>query len=319
MPRCRSTARVIRATGAAHIGDAVRYVARDRPDHAGAPRPEMWVHGFDCPVESRSDRETAIDIMRAQMAASGRRPKPYHVVLTWQAGEHPTRAQAAQAAEHVLDRLGFGDCPAVAAFHKDTDNDHLHLVVCRVDESGHIHAVPHRDHLILDRAMRELEMAQGWARANGPWVTVDTQNGPQIVRMSRTERLVAVLGECLDRDDVPVDKTDGNQELLRSPVISPRLHGDRSADRVRLTHLAPADPLGGCAHLDAVLYHRRATAIRPHGRHGLANHDKLVAATHGVRPRMCGGNETQNSEDRYCSTSHNDIARARVGGVGSLF
>ncbi len=181
-------AKVIRATGAAHIGDAMRYVARDRPDQAGEPRPEMWVHGFDCPVVERADRETAIDIMRAQMAASGRRPKPYHVVLTWQSGEHPTREQAAHAAEHVMDRLGFTGCPAVAALHRDTDNDHLHLVVCRVDESGRIHAVPHRDYLVLDRTMRELEMAQGWARANGPWVTVDTQNGPQIVRMSRTER-----------------------------------------------------------------------------------------------------------------------------------
>ena len=166
----------------------MRYVARDRPDQAGEPRPEMWVHGFDCPVVERADRETAIDIMRAQMAASGRRPKPYHVVLTWQSGEHPTREQAAHAAEHVMDRLGFTGCPAVAALHRDTDNDHLHLVVCRVDESGRIHAVPHRDYLVLDRTMRELEMAQGWARANGPWVTVDTQNGPQIVRMSRTER-----------------------------------------------------------------------------------------------------------------------------------
>ncbi len=181
-------AKVIRATGAAHIGDAVRYIARDRPDQAGEQRPEMWAHGFDCPLDSLTDRETAIDVMRAQMAASGRRPKPYHVVLTWQSGEHPTRAQAERAAEFVMDRLGFAGCPAVAAMHRDTDHDHLHLVVCRVDESGRIHAVPHHDYLLLDRAMRELEIAQGWARANGPWITVDTQDGPQIVRMSRRER-----------------------------------------------------------------------------------------------------------------------------------
>ena len=197
-------AKVIRATGAAHIGDAgdaVRYVARDRPDQAGEPRPEMWVHGFDCPLDSRADRETAIDIMRAQMAASGRQPKPYHVVLTWQSGEHPTRAQAERAAEHVMDRLGYAGCPAVAAMHRDTDNDHLHLVVCRVDESGRIHAVPHHDYLILDRAMREIEIAQGWARSQGPWITLDTQEGPQIVRMSRRER--RARGLLKDRGEQP--------------------------------------------------------------------------------------------------------------------
>ena len=183
-------AKVIRATGAAHIGDAVRYITRDRPDQAGEPRPEMWTHGFDCPLDERSDRETAIDILRAQSAASERRPKPYHVTISWQAGEHPTREQAVQAAERVLNGLGFVGCPAVAAFHKDTDNDHLHLVVCRVDQDGRIHAVPHHDYLLLDRAMRELEIAQGWARANGPWITVDTHDddGPQVVRMSRRER-----------------------------------------------------------------------------------------------------------------------------------
>ena len=193
--------KVIRATGAAHIGDAVRYIARDRPDHAGAPRPEMWTHGFDCPLESRADRETAVDIMRTTACASGRQPKPYHVTISWQAGEHPTRAQAMHAAEHVMDRLGFEGCPAVAAMHRDTDHDHLHLVVCRVDESGHIHAVPHRDYLVLDRAMRELEIAQGWARSNGPWITVDTQDGPQIVRMSRRER--AARGLLKDRGEQP--------------------------------------------------------------------------------------------------------------------
>ena len=193
--------KVIRATGAAHIGDAVRYVARDRPDQAGEPRPEMWVHGFDCPLDSRADRETAIDILRAQSAASERRPKPYHVTISWQAGEHPTREQAEQAAEHVLSRLGLTSCPAVGVLHRDTDNDHLHLVVCRVDQGGRIHAVPHRDYLLLDRAMRELEIAQGWARSNGPWITVDTQDGPEIVRMSRTER--RTRGLLRDRGEQP--------------------------------------------------------------------------------------------------------------------
>jgi hypothetical protein len=195
-------AKVIRATGAAHIGDAVRYIARDRPDQAGEPRPEMWTHGFDCPLDERGDRETAIDIMRAQARASGRRrPKPYHVVLTWQSGEHPTREQAERAAEHVMDRLGYAGCPAVAAMHRDTDNDHLHLVVCRVDESGRIHAVPHHDYLLLDRAMREIEIEQKCARSQGPWITLDTQEGPQIVRMSRRER--RSRGLLKDRGEQP--------------------------------------------------------------------------------------------------------------------
>ena len=202
-------AKVVKATGAAHIGEAVRYIARDRPDQAGEPRPEMWVHGVDCPLDSRADRETAIDILRTTARASGRRPKPYHVVITWQTGEHPTQEQAAQAAAHVMDKLGFGGCPVVAALHRDTDNHHLHLVTCRVDESSRIHAVPHRDYLLLDHAMRELEIEQGWARANGPWITVDTPSGPQIVRMSRRER--AARGLLKDRGERSTPSPDAAQ------------------------------------------------------------------------------------------------------------
>ena len=45
-----------------------------------------------------------------------------------------------------------------------------------------------RDYHAIDKAMRELELIHGFRRDNGPYVTLDTENGPQIVRMSRKER-----------------------------------------------------------------------------------------------------------------------------------
>jgi hypothetical protein len=62
-----------------------------------------------------------------------------------------------------------------------------------------------------------------------------------------------------------------------------------------------------------VLHHGRAAAIRPHGRHGIADHNELVAATH-VRPRVTGSNETKNSEERNSGypRSHGEMLRSRV-------
>ena len=48
----------------------------------------------------------------------------YHVAVTWKEGEHPTAAQAEQASRHVMNALGFDECQAVWAIHRDTDNDH---------------------------------------------------------------------------------------------------------------------------------------------------------------------------------------------------
>jgi len=89
----------------------------------------------------------------------------------------------------VMRALGFGECQAVYSIHRDTGNDHVHLVINRV-HPGKLTAisVPRYDYFLLDRCMRELELELGCARARGPYVTVDAADGPKIVRMSRTER-----------------------------------------------------------------------------------------------------------------------------------
>lgn len=137
-------------------------------------------------------------------------------------------------------------------------------------------------------------------------------DGAHVIAMASIA-LVAVLGECFDLNDAPVDKSDGNQQLLRPTVVGPGFDGNCCADRVRLTDPAAADSFGGCAYLDAVLHHGRAAAIRPHGRHGIADHNELVAATH-VRPRVTGSNETKNSEERNSGypRSHGEMLRSRV-------
>ncbi len=114
----------------------------------------------------------------------------YHVAITWKEGEHPTRAQAERACLHVMQSLGYAEHQAAWAIHRDTDNDHVHLVVNKVHPvSATVRQPPfRRDYFILDKCMRELEIEFGYGRANGPWITLDTPEGPRIVRMSRRER-----------------------------------------------------------------------------------------------------------------------------------
>ena len=65
----------------------------------------------------------------------------------------------------------------------------MHLVVNRVHPTKLTAiSVPRRDYFSLDRCMRELELEFGFSRAQDPYVTMATAEGPRIVRMSRRER-----------------------------------------------------------------------------------------------------------------------------------
>ena len=182
---------IARKAPARGFGEAVRYIARDRPDQAAEPRPEMGTLGFVCPLDTAEDRQTAIAILDATAAAARRKTGSspvYHVTLAWQAGEHPTAKQIDAACAQVLRAVGFEGHEALWALHRDTEHDHVHLIVNRVHPDGHTAKVPRLDWLLLDQAMREIERVQGWNHSPGPYVTLDTEQGPEVVRMSRAER-----------------------------------------------------------------------------------------------------------------------------------
>ncbi len=126
---------------------------------------------------------------RSRPASRFRGNAVYHVAINWREGEHPTRAQAERACLHVMQALGYSEHQAAWAVHRDTDNDHIHLVINKVHPvMATVRSTPRGDYFILDKCMRELELEFGHGRANGPYVTLDTDQGPQIVRMSRAER-----------------------------------------------------------------------------------------------------------------------------------
>jgi hypothetical protein len=190
------------ASGGKGFGDVVRYVARDRDDQVALRErfgaPDMGTINLDCPLDAHEDRMSAIAILDSTAAAVQARRQTghpaYHIEFSWKEGEHPTRQQVAQAADHVMRSVGMAEHQAIWAIHKDTDNDHVHLVVNRVHPDTHrIQKVPGWDWFTLDKAMREIEGVQGWRHDNGPWIAVQRERPGQkpeldIVRMSRTER-----------------------------------------------------------------------------------------------------------------------------------
>lgn len=99
-----------------------------------------------------------------------RAPADYHLVISWPEGETPTNEQAFEAGRHALAALKMAEHQYVMAIHDDTGNRHLHIAVNRVNPDTLRAVSPFRDYLILDRAMREMELAQGWSHDRGPFV-----------------------------------------------------------------------------------------------------------------------------------------------------
>ncbi|WP_158006251.1 TraI/MobA(P) family conjugative relaxase, partial [Acidithiobacillus thiooxidans] len=181
-----------KSAGKSPFADLVNYVAREA-DGKGreVDKEEMGVLNLDADVEDMDLVIRQMNMAAAKTAKNGKfKGDPvYHLILSWQEGDKPTPKQVKDCVQHTLKALGMAECQAVWAIHHDTDNDHVHIAVNRVHpEKGIVMGPPRRDYHVIDKAMRELELIHGFRRDNGPYVTLDTENGPQIVRMSRKER-----------------------------------------------------------------------------------------------------------------------------------
>ncbi len=193
-------AKVITLSKERNVGFApvVAYVFRDdksleKGDREPVGPIEAGQFNLYADMDTVEDRELAADLMNDTsrlVERNGRfKGNPvYHYTINWMEKEHPGKSQVEAAVEHTLKALGMQECEAIWALHRDTDNDHVHVVVNRVHpERGIVIGPPRLDYLILDKAMRELELRQGWDHAPGPHVVIPGRN-PEIVRMSKSER-----------------------------------------------------------------------------------------------------------------------------------
>jgi len=76
-------------------------------------------------------------VMRAHASENPRVENPvYHFGLTLHAGEHLSYEQWNQAVDRVLEGLGLDHHQALVVAHRDTANEHVHVVVNRVRDGG---------------------------------------------------------------------------------------------------------------------------------------------------------------------------------------
>ncbi|MBU2770098.1 TraI/MobA(P) family conjugative relaxase [Acidithiobacillus caldus] len=191
--RSRQAAKGGAGSNGSQFRDIITYISRDADGKGRMVAPgEMGVLNLPLGTDEMAMNVEMMDIAARQTQKNGKfKGDPvYHLVLSWRENDSPNAKQVEDCVKHTLKALGMQECQAVWAIHRDTDDDHVHIAVNRVHPAkGIVVGPPHHDYFIIDKAMRELEIKHGFERDNGPYITVDTPAGPEIVRMSRKERL----------------------------------------------------------------------------------------------------------------------------------
>jgi len=164
-----------RALGEGLSGDArylIEYAARAGVVEAGVSD-ALRARGIENPLAQQREIARAFDEVVQRVRASGVDAKEplYHVVVTWQPGETPSVEHARAAVAHTLSALGMGEAAATWVIHRDKAHHHVHVVALKYHpETLKYLGPPHRDFFVLDKAMREIELAQGWAHSPGPHI-----------------------------------------------------------------------------------------------------------------------------------------------------
>ena len=151
-------------------------------------------------VEARNtlaqDPRAVVAEMERDVALSRSRvEKPvYHLALSFDPTDAPTRGELRVAVDRTLRDLGLGDHPALVVAHTDTDHPHVHAMVSRVGPDGKAWSTSFSNRrLRASVEAQERELGVRWTGRNAdlaraPAVETAVQDGSPAVAQSERER-----------------------------------------------------------------------------------------------------------------------------------
>ena len=178
----------------ARIDNLVTYVT-DPGGHADPDRPEELGPEKCVYYGTQGFLSTDLTAQKAEMAAlalaAPQSADPInHYVISWAEGEHPSREQVDQAVGIVLEELGLKGHQTIYAAHRDTNHDHVHVVVSRVNPTTEnvVRAGGGWDRRALLQAVSRIEVAQGWQQVATPAAEREAAESERRRKTSREDR-----------------------------------------------------------------------------------------------------------------------------------
>lgn len=96
----------------------------------------MLMKNFPSLINESSSKEQVRNYLRAISIGNKKVLKPqFHAMISTKFQGH-SKEELTKIAEDFMDEMKYGEQPFIVIFHKDTDNNHVHLVSTRVDKTS---------------------------------------------------------------------------------------------------------------------------------------------------------------------------------------
>lgn len=141
--------------------DLSEYVSVAEEDK-GEKLEECWLVNFNA-GETRDDLPLAIiegETVQA-LNTTAECDRAYHLLITFQEGEHPTSEQLRYIEEEFCKDLGFGEHQRVVATHRNTKNFHMHVSINKIHPTTFKCHTPFQDYPTMSKTARRLEQELG--------------------------------------------------------------------------------------------------------------------------------------------------------------
>ncbi len=147
-----------------------------------------WSEGRNIPTNRP---ELAAEIMHH--TAAGRQDERiaqpvYHLAISFDLNDHPTRAQMRQVADRMLADLGLEGHQALIVAHRDRAHQHVHILVNRIHPETGRAWDRWQEKARTERSLREQEKALGFREVAGRLCQVEGRDAPERASLTNPER-----------------------------------------------------------------------------------------------------------------------------------
>lgn len=96
----------------------------------------MLMKNFPSFINADSDKQQVRNYLKAISVGNKKVQKPqFHAMISTKFREH-SKEELTKIADNVMNEMGYGEQPFIVVFHKDTENNHVHIVSTRVHRSN---------------------------------------------------------------------------------------------------------------------------------------------------------------------------------------